>query len=99
RDLTVTGVQTCALPICHAAGMLVFALVAGFIGLFVGAADGFICRLPRRAILCGAVGLVVGIVGGFICSIAANLAYAPLTKLALKIGRASCRERVGVEAV
>jgi hypothetical protein len=28
------------------------------------------------------VGLVVGIVGGFICSIAAELAYAPLSKLA-----------------
>src|SRR5262249_47791215 len=38
-----------------AAGMLLFPLVAGFIGLFVGAADGLICRLPRRAILCGLV--------------------------------------------
>ena len=67
----------------HAAGMIVFALVAGLIGLFVGAADGVICRLPRRAILCGVVGLIVGIVGGFIFSIAANLAYTPLTKLAM----------------
>jgi hypothetical protein len=64
------------------AGILLFAAVAGFIGLFIGAADGLICRLPRRALLCGAVGLLVGVVGGFVCSIAANIAYAPLTRLA-----------------
>lgn len=66
------------------AGLLLFPLVAGFIGLFVGAADGLICRLPRRALLCGAVGLVVGLVGGFVCDIAAEIAYAPLTQLAMK---------------
>lgn len=65
-----------------AAGLLLFPLVAGFIGLFVGAADGLICHLPRRALLCGVVGLLVGIVGGFVCSIAANVAYAPLSHLA-----------------
>jgi hypothetical protein len=68
-----------------AAGMLLFPLVAGFIGLFVGAADGLICRLPRRAILCGVVGLLVGIVGGFVCSIAADIAYAPLSQLATSV--------------
>ena len=64
--------------------LLLFPLVAGLIGLFVGAADGLICRLPRRALLCGAVGLVVGLVGGFVCDIAAEIAYAPLTQLAMK---------------
>lgn len=68
----------------NTAGMLLFAVVAGFIGLFIGAVDGLICRLPRRALLCGAVGLLVGVVGGFVCSIAANVAYAPLTELAQK---------------
>jgi hypothetical protein len=63
--------------------LLLFPLVAGLIGLFVGAADGLICRLPRRALLCGAVGLVVGLVGGFVCDIAAEIAYAPLTQLAM----------------
>lgn len=71
------------------AGMLLFAVVAGLIGLFIGAADGLICRLPRRALLCGSVGLVVGIVGGFVCSIAANVAYAPLTALAVKTSESS----------
>lgn len=65
-------------------GLLLFPLVAGLIGLFVGAADGLICHLPRRALLCGAVGLVVGLVGGFVCDIAAEIAYAPLTQLAMK---------------
>jgi hypothetical protein len=64
--------------------LLLFPLVAGLIGLFVGAADGLICHLPRRALLCGAVGLLVGLVGGFVCDIAAEIAYAPLTQLAMK---------------
>ncbi len=67
-----------------AAGLLIFPLVAGLIGLFIGAADGLVCRLPRRALLCGLVGLLVGFVGGFICSLMANIIYAPLTQLAMK---------------
>jgi hypothetical protein len=68
----------------HAAGMLLFPLVAGFIGLFIGAADGLICRLPRRALLSGVVGLLVGFVGGFVFGMLANIVYAPLTHLAMK---------------
>ena len=68
----------------NAAGMLIFPLVAGLIGLFIGAADGLVCRLPRRALLCGFVGLLVGFVGGFICSLMADIIYAPLTQLAMK---------------
>jgi hypothetical protein len=67
-------------------GLLLFPLVAGLIGLFVGAADGVVCRLPRRALLCGLVGLIVGFVGGFICSLAANIVYAPLNHLATRQG-------------
>ena len=64
--------------------MLLFPLVAGLIGLFIGAVDGIICRLPRRAFLCGGVGLLVGLLGGFVCHLAAEVAYMPLTSLALK---------------
>jgi len=67
----------------HAAGMLLFPLVAGFIGLAIGAVDGAICRLARRALLAGLIGLFAGFVGGFISEIVANLAYAPLHKLAM----------------
>ena len=66
----------------NAAALLLFPLVAGFIGLFIGAADGLVCRLPRRALLCGAVGLFVGFVGGFIFSLAAGVIYSPLNHLA-----------------
>lgn len=65
-----------------AASLLMFPLVAGLIGLFVGAVDGVVCRLPRRALVCGGVGLLVGIVGGFLCSVVANLVYHPLHELA-----------------
>ncbi|MEJ0090906.1 MAG: FHA domain-containing protein [Limisphaerales bacterium] len=67
-----------------AAGLLLFPLVAGLIGLFIGAADGMVCRLTRRALLCGAVGLLVGFVGGFISSIIANIIYSPLSHLAMR---------------
>lgn len=68
----------------QAAALLLFSLVAGLVGLFIGAADGIVCRVPRRAVLCGFVGLLVGLVGGFISNIIANLAYAPLNHLAMK---------------
>jgi hypothetical protein len=66
------------------ASLLIFPLVAGFIGLFIGAADGLVCRVMRRALICGLVGLFVGFVGGFVSSIIANIAYSPLHHLAMK---------------
>lgn len=66
-----------------AAGFLLFATAGGLIGLFVGAADGVVCRLPRRALLAGSVGLLAGFIGGFFSGIIANLVYAPLNHLAL----------------
>ncbi len=71
-----------------AAGLLLFPAVAGLIGLFIGATDGIVCRLPRRALLCGAVGLVVGLIGGFISGMAADVIYAPFTTLAQKFSDA-----------
>jgi hypothetical protein len=68
----------------HLAATLLFPVVAAFIGLFVGAADGVICRVFRRALLCGLVGLFVGFVGAFVTGLIANIVYAPLTQLAMK---------------
>jgi hypothetical protein len=65
-----------------AASLLLFPLVAGLVGLAIGAVDGFICRLPRRALLSGVIGLLVGFIGGFISTILAGLIYAPLSHLA-----------------
>ena len=57
------------------ADKLYFPLIAGLIGMFIGAADGLSCRLPRRALLCGLVGLLAGLVGGFISSYLADVIY------------------------
>ncbi len=67
-------------------GLLLFSIVAGFIGFFIGAADGIVCRLPRRAILSGFVGLFVGLVGGLVSGVIANIVYQPLTTWALSQG-------------
>jgi hypothetical protein len=67
----------------NAAGLLLFAVVGGFIGLAIGAADGVICRVPRRAIIAGLVGLAVGFLGGFISGVLANLVYAPIHRLSM----------------
>jgi len=65
-----------------AAGMLLFPLVAGLIGLTIGAIDGIICRLARRALLGGVVGLLTGFLGGLIMVFLAGLVYMPLANLA-----------------
>ena len=63
---------------------LLFPLVAGLVGLAIGAVDGLVCRLPRRALLSGFVGFLVGFVGGFLCYFIAEVVYQPLTLLASK---------------
>lgn len=68
----------------NAAGLLFFSVVGGLVGLAIGAVDGLVCRLTRRALLAGAVGLLIGFLGGFISSILANLVYTPLTHLAME---------------
>lgn len=66
------------------AGMLLFPLVGGLIGLALGAADGVVCRQLRRAALGGGIGLLVGLLGGFLSGVIANIVYAPLTALAMR---------------
>jgi hypothetical protein len=66
----------------QAAGFLLFPLIAGFIGLFIGAIDGMICRLPRRALLGGGIGLIVGFTGGFISAIVSGIIYMPFNHFA-----------------
>jgi hypothetical protein len=59
-------------------GLLLFPVVAGMVGLFIGAADGLMCRLLRRALLAGGIGLITGIIGGFIFMCFAGLVYSPI---------------------
>jgi hypothetical protein len=66
-----------------AAGLVLFGLVAGLIGLAIGAIDGLMCRLPRRAFVSGGIGLAAGFIGGFVAGNLAELVYAPLSTAAM----------------
>lgn len=67
------------------ASLVLFPAIAAMIGLFLGAADGIMCRLPRRILLAGAVGMLFGLVGGFLSGdVLAELVYGVLTRFAEK---------------
>jgi hypothetical protein len=66
----------------HAGALLLLPLTAALIGLALGASDGIVCRLPRRALLGGGVGLLTGFIGGFVFSFVAGLAYRPISDAA-----------------
>lgn len=68
----------------RAAGLLLFPLVAGLIGLAIGAVEGLICRMFWRALLSGFIGFLVGFIGGFVFINLAGLVYVPLNRLAIK---------------
>lgn len=61
------------------AALLLFPTVAALTGLFLGAAEGIMCRNPARAVTTGIVGIGVGFVGG--C-----LAWIPAIIVILGIG-------------
>lgn len=67
------------------AAILMFPLVAGSVGLFLGAAEGIICRNLPRAVKCGAIGLGVGFVGGLVALIPTGIVFALMTALALSL--------------
>jgi hypothetical protein len=52
-----------------------FPLVTGFVGLFLGAAEGVMCRNLRRALICAVVGFGIGFGGGLIILIPSNLLF------------------------
>lgn len=66
------------------APLLLFPLVAGMIGLFLGSAEGLMCRNVPRAALCGVVGLGVGFGGGVIAIFAAGFIFAIVGGLAVQ---------------
>ena len=63
-------------------GFLFFSAVAGMIGLFLGAADGLVCRVWSRAILGAIVGGLIGFVGSLVSTVVGGVLYAPITTLA-----------------
>ncbi len=66
--------------------MLIFPAVAGFIGLFLGAAEGIMCRNLSRAFLCGIVGLGIGFGGGLIAYFLANIIFTISIMMAIRSG-------------
>lgn len=65
------------------AGLLMFPVVAAAIGLFLGAAEGIMCRNATRAVISGAVGLGVGFVGGLVALIPAGIIFSVMTSIAV----------------
>jgi hypothetical protein len=55
--------------------LLLFPVDAALVGLFLGAAEGVMCRNYRRAIICGAVGAGIGFVGGAVLHIPTELIF------------------------
>ncbi len=63
--------------------LLFFPTVTGFVGLFLGAAEGVMCRNLQRALICAAVGLGIGFGGGLVTLIPTSLFYAVMTSIAV----------------
>lgn len=71
----------------NAAALLMFPTVAAGVGLFLGAAEGIMCRNAQRAVISGAVGLGVGFVGGIVALIPTGIVFATMSALALSVWR------------
>ena len=65
-------------------GLLIFPTVAGCVGLFLGAAEGLMCRNLGRAVVCGAAGLGIGFGGGLLALIPAGIIFAVMSAVALQ---------------
>lgn len=69
------------------AALLMFPVVAGSIGLSLGAAEGIMCRNLARAAISGLVGLGVGFVGGLVALIPTGILFAVMTAIAASMTR------------
>ncbi|MAT70434.1 MAG: hypothetical protein CMJ58_13025 [Planctomycetaceae bacterium] len=67
------------------AAFLMFPVVAGCVGLFLGAAEGIICRNPLRAIKCGFTALGVGFLGGLIALVPTGMVFTLMSVLAVQL--------------
>lgn len=67
----------------HLAHYLLFPTVMGGVGLFLGAAEGIICRNLLRATLSALVGIGIGFIGGLIMLIPAGMVFGIMVQLAV----------------
>jgi hypothetical protein len=72
-------------PVMFVAALLMFPVLAGCIGLFLGAAEGIMCRNPLRACLSGTVGLAIGFVGACILLIPVGILFNITKKISLSM--------------
>jgi len=64
--------------------LLIFPTVMGFVGLFLGAAEGIMSRNLQRAAICAAVGLGIGFAGGFVALILAEIIFSIMGTIAFQ---------------
>lgn len=69
------------------AALLMFPTVAAGVGLFLGAAEGIMCRNFRRAFLSGIVGLGIGFAGGIVALIPTGIVFATMTEFARRVSQ------------
>ncbi|QDT41695.1 Glycogen accumulation regulator GarA [Gimesia alba] len=65
------------------AALLLFPVTAAFIGLFLGAAEGLICRNSLRAVKSSVVGLGVGFLGGLLALFPTGIVFGIMSAIAL----------------
>jgi hypothetical protein len=67
------------------AAILMFPVVAASVGLFLGAAEGIICRNFSRAARSGAIGLGVGFVGGLVALVPTGIMFTVMSGIAFSL--------------
>ena len=67
------------------AAILLFPAAAAFVGLFLGAGEGIICRNYTRAAKSGAIGLAVGFVGGLIALVPTGIVFTAMREIAFSL--------------
>lgn len=65
------------------AAILLFPTVAATVGLFLGAAEGVMCRNYTRAVKSGLIALVIGFIGGAIALIPTGIVFSIMTAIAV----------------
>lgn len=65
--------------------LLLFPTVAGFVGMFLGAAEGVMCRNFSRALVSGAIGLAVGFGGGLLFLIPTGIVFVIMQGIAASL--------------
>jgi hypothetical protein len=65
-----------------AAAIFMFPAVAGFIGMFLGAAEGIMCRNYGRAAISAGLGLLIGFLGGLVALFPTGVVFILMRQLA-----------------